>query len=144
MDSMWRAWHSMVIKYMSKWLKPDLYSSSGLRTRLAFVHASLGTRPSKNRKGLVIQLGWKCTLRPVWRRTNSDWLLISILMCVYWKCEPHENAGEDRLVQQKTLQALQGSAINKIPNILQCTLPPRPVYQTLLSDFSRVWLQDYH
>ena len=47
------------------------------------------------------------------------------------------------LVQQKTLQALQGSAINKIPNIPQCTLPPRPVYQTLLSDFSRVWLQDY-
>ena len=36
------------------------------------------------------------------------------------------------LVQQRTLQALQGSAINKILNILQCTLPPRPVYQTLL------------
>ena len=48
------------------------------------------------------------------------------------------------LVQQKTLQALQGSAINKILNIPQCTLPPRPVYQTLLSDFSRVWLRDYH
>jgi len=46
------------------------------------------------------------------------------------------------LVQQKTLQALQGSAINKIPNILQCTLPPCPVYHTLLSDFSRVWLRD--
>ena len=30
------------------------------------------------------------------------------------------------LVQQKTLQALQGSAINKITNIPQCTLPPRP------------------
>ena len=36
------------------------------------------------------------------------------------------------LVQQKTLQALQGSAINK--NV-QCTLPPRPIYQNLLSDF---------
>jgi len=48
-----------------------------------------------------------------------------------------------RLVQQKTLQALQDSAINKIPNILQCTFPPHSVYQTLLSDFSRVWLRDY-
>ena len=47
------------------------------------------------------------------------------------------------LVQQKTLQALQSSAINKIPNIPQCTLPPQPMCQTLLSDFSRVWLRDY-
>ena len=31
------------------------------------------------------------------------------------------------LVQQKTLQTLQGSAINKIPNIPQCTLPLRPM-----------------
>ena len=47
------------------------------------------------------------------------------------------------LVQQKTLQALQSSAINKIPNIPQCTLPPQLMCQTLLSDFSRVWLRDY-
>jgi len=47
------------------------------------------------------------------------------------------------LVQQKTLQALQGLAINKIPSIPQCTLPPRPVYQILLSHFLRVWLRDY-
>ena len=47
------------------------------------------------------------------------------------------------LVQQKTLQTLQGSAINKIPNIPQCTLPPRPMCQTLLFDFSRVWFRDY-
>ena len=33
------------------------------------------------KEGLVNWLGWKCTLRPVCRRT-SDWLLISILMCV--------------------------------------------------------------
>ena len=38
---------------------------------------------------------------------------------------------------------LQGSARNKISNIPQCTLPPRPVYQTLFSDSSRVWLRDY-
>ena len=25
----------------------------------------------------------------------------------------------------------------------QCTLPPQPVYQTFLFDFSRVWFQDY-
>ena len=47
------------------------------------------------------------------------------------------------LVQQKTLQALRVLATNKIPNIPQCTLPPCPVYQTLLFDFLRVWLQDY-
>ena len=39
------------------------------------------------------------------------------------------------LVQQKTPQAFQDSAIHKIPNILQCTFPPRPIYQTFLSDF---------
>ena len=47
------------------------------------------------------------------------------------------------LVQQKTLQVLQGSAINKILKIPQCTLPPQPIYQTLLSNFLRVWLRDY-
>ena len=25
----------------------------------------------------------------------------------------------------------------------QCTLPPQSIYQTLLSNFSRVWLRDY-
>ena len=34
------------------------------------------------KEGLVNGLGWKCTLCPVCRHT-SDWLLISILMCVY-------------------------------------------------------------
>ena len=38
------------------------------------------------------------------------------------------------LVQQKTLQALQSSATNKIPNIPQCTLPTQPMCQTLLSE----------
>ena len=32
---------------------------------------------------------------------------------------------------QKVLLATEGYTINKIPNIPQCTLPPRPVYQTL-------------
>ena len=37
---MWRAWHSLVLKCMCKWLKLDLYSSSGgLGIRLALVHA---------------------------------------------------------------------------------------------------------
>ena len=34
------------------------------------------------KEGLVNGMG---TLRPV-RRHTSDWLLISILMCVYWIC----------------------------------------------------------
>ena len=42
------------------------------------------------------------------------------------------------------LQPLQGSAINKILNIPQCTLPPHPFYQTLLFNFSRVWFQTRH
>ena len=37
------------------------------------------------KEGLVNWMGWKCTLHPVCRRT-SDWLLINILMCIYWKC----------------------------------------------------------
>ena len=66
----------------------------------------------------------------------------------------------------ETLQTLQGSAINEIPNIPQCTLHPAqcvvsrsqtlsqggeslatrdyPMCQTLLSDFSRVWLWDQY
>ena len=32
-----------------------------------------------------------------------------------------------------------GSASNKIQ---KCTLPPHPIYQTLLSDFLRFWLRD--
>ena len=36
---------------------------------------------------------------------------------------------------QKALLATEGYTINKIPNIPQCTLPPHPVYQTLLSIF---------
>ena len=46
------------------------------------------------------------------------------------------------LVQQKALLAMEGSAINEIPNILKCTLPPHPVYQSLFFDFSRVWFRD--
>ena len=42
------------------------------------------------------------------------------------------------LVQQKTLQALQGSAIKKISNIPQCTLPLRPICQTLRSPVGRL------
>ena len=34
------------------------------------------------KEGLVNWLGWKCTLHQVCRRT-SDWLLNSILMCVF-------------------------------------------------------------
>jgi len=113
------------------------------------------------KEGLAHRRGWKCTLRPVWRRT-SDWLLISILMCVYCgnanrtrtvfafcfvlgSCKRQAGKIERLywcLVQQKTLQTLQGSAIKKIPNIPQCALPPWPMCQTLLFDFSRVWFRD--
>ena len=115
------------------------------------------------KEGLVNWLGWKCTLCSVCRRT-SDWLLISILICAFIgnanrtrtvfafgfvseSCK-HQAGKIERLyvclVQQKTLQTLQGSVTNKIPNIPQCTLPSRPIFQILLSDFSRVWLRDYH
>ena len=47
-------------------------SPSSLRTRLLKI----------KKEGLVNRLGWKCTLCPVCRRT-SNWILISILMCVY-------------------------------------------------------------
>ena len=40
-----------------------------------------------------------------------------------------------QVVQQKALLATEGSAVIKIPNIPQCTLPHCPVYQTLLSIF---------
>ena len=107
--------------------------------------------PSKiEKEGLVNEAGWKCTLCSVCRRT-SDWLwlaLISILMCVHWKCEPHKNHLRILLwavhqaekienlcmclVQQKALQTTQDSAINEIPNIPQSTLPFRSAYKTLL------------
>ena len=126
-------------------------------------HTSLGTRPSKNRnEGLANQLGWKCTLRPVCRCT-SDWFrdckgcaLITNAnrtRAVFAFCFISEHCNTKRvrlehlcgcLVLQKALLATEGSTINKIPNILQCTLPPRPVYQTLFFNFSRVWFRDYN
>ena len=43
MDSVWRAWHSMVIKCMCKWLKPDLRSFFRPGNRASIVHS--GTKP---------------------------------------------------------------------------------------------------
>lgn len=40
-----------------------------------------------------------------------------------------------QVVQQKALLATEGSAVIKIPNNPQCTLPHRPIYQILLSIF---------
>ena len=40
-------------------------------------------------ESLVNGLNWKCTLCLVWRHT-SDCPLISILMCIYWKCPQNE------------------------------------------------------
>ena len=65
-----------VFKFASYRLAKDSHTDACLQHLLT---SSLRTRPSK--EGLVNWLGWKCTLRPVCRRT-SDWLLISILMCV--------------------------------------------------------------
>ena len=39
------------------------------------------------------------------------------------------------LVQQKILLVTKVSAINRVPHIPQSTVPPCPVYQTLLFDF---------
>ena len=39
-----------------------------------------------------------------------------------------------QVVQQKALLATEGSAVIKIPNNPQCTLPHRPIYQILLSE----------
>ena len=47
------------------------------------VHVVSEPDPSSRieKEGLVNRLEWKCTLHPVCRHT-SNWLLISILMCV--------------------------------------------------------------
>ena len=61
-------------------------------------------------------------------------------------CKPNQVRFErfcESLALQKTLLATEGSPIDKIPNVPQCTLLPRPIYQTLLFDFSRVWFRDY-
>ena len=50
------------------------------------VVSSLGTRPSKNRKGgSGTSAGVEVYTAPG-MKAHFDWLLISILMCVYWKC----------------------------------------------------------
>ena len=57
----------------------------GRRLVVALQYPRLVSEPDPRKiekEGLVNRLGWKCTLRPVCRRT-SDWLLINILMCVY-------------------------------------------------------------
>ena len=94
-----------------------------------------------------------CTLRPVCRHT-SNWLLISILMCVYWKHKPHES----RLHRQPRFSSLQKVVNTKwkdqmlLCGSVHCTMliiaetfhhwqilldlnfPPQFVYQTLLSE----------
>ena len=116
--------------------------------------------PRKTKKeGLVNRLRWKCTLRPVCRRT-SDWhsdvhlleMLTACTRAVFTFCFILESYKTKRVrlehfcesvVLQTALLATEGSTINKIPNIPQCTLPLHPVHQTLLFDFSRVWFRDY-
>ena len=39
MDSVWRGWHSMVIKCMCKWLKPDLYFFFRPGNKASIVHS---------------------------------------------------------------------------------------------------------
>ena len=86
---------------------------------------------------------WQCTLHPVCRHT-SGCHLISILMCVYQmnclyvllvleSCK-HQDIFVSVWFNRKLKLASKSSAINKIP---RCTLPLRPIYQTLLCD-SRV------
>ena len=52
---------------------------AGENGRLAWPTEDVVSEPDPRKigkEGLVNWLGWKCTLRPVWRHT-SDWLLIS-------------------------------------------------------------------
>ena len=91
---------------------------------------SLGTRPLKNRKeGLVNGVGWKCTLRNVRNFTrlvlqrskmkqNAKMVLVQLAFLV----NPHQNAN------QKPIRSVSAYWA-------QCTLPPQPIYQTLLSIF---------
>ena len=125
---------------------------------------SLGTRPLKNWIRRVWHIGWYGREHCTWyvgalrigfwlafwgalignaNRTRTVFTFCFILESCKHQVGKIECLYDVCLVQQKTLQALQGSAINKIPNIPQCTLPPWPVYQTFLSDFLRVRLRDY-
>ena len=52
-----------------------------------------------------------CTLRPVCRCT-SNWLLISILMCVYWKHKPHES----RLHRQPRFSSMWKCTLHNVNN----------------------------
>ena len=55
-------------------------------------------------------------------KTATMWLGFSI--------NAHQNADQNPIGSAPAYQ-------------VQCTLPPQPIYQTLLSDFLRVWLRDY-
>ena len=70
-------------------------------------------------------LAFWCTFIGIANRTRTVFAFFFILQ----SCK-HQVGRIERLylclVQQKTLQALQGSASNKIPNIPMCTLPPSP------------------
>ena len=114
--------------------------------------SSLRTRPLKNRKGgsgtsagveVYTAPGMKAHFRLAFDY-HSDVHLLEMLtaMTVFAFCfvlvSCKRQAGKIErvywcLVQQKTLQTLQGSAINKIPYIPQCTLPPWPMVLTLRS-----------
>ena len=123
---------------------------------------SLGTRPLKNRKEALVNcwgesvhcaryagalpigfwLAFWCAFFGNANHTRTVFAFCFVLESC--KCQAGKIEHLYRcLVQQKTLQALQGLAINKFLTFHSVTLPPCPVYQTLLSDFSRVWLWDH-
>ena len=121
---------------------------------------SLGTRPSKNRKGgsgkrgsvhcgmlgILLIVEPSVASRAFWRtrrpqkRSNLTRLVLqrsktkqNAKTCLVWLAfliNAHQNANQKPIGSAPAYRA-------------QCTLPPQPIYQTRLFDFSRVWFRDY-
>ena len=77
--------------------------------------------------------------RHVQKRSNLTHLVLQLskmkqnaktaLVWLAFLINTHQNANQKPIGSTPTYRA-------------QCTLPPQPIYQTLLFDFSRVWFQD--
>ena len=113
---------------------------------------SLGKRPSKT-QDLVDGAVWKCTLRNFincWTfrsqfELSAKPVLIFPTWCLQFS-ETKQNMKMACVVFAFLIKALQNADQKPIGSgpayRVQCTLPPQPIYQALLFDFSRVWFRD--
>ena len=75
---------------------------------------------------------------------RTDVLSFPLGVYSFLKRSKHEGGSRAISISNKRHQNANQQPIGSAPAYqAQCTLPPCPIYQTLLFNFSRVWFQEY-